>query len=68
MFLNTVIVEAHLARGMSIDDFAPNPSSSNGPDAEYSAIGRLAAIAWPSRASSPWILLCPRPGSPAPSG
>ena len=22
MFLNTVIVEAHLARGMSIDDFA----------------------------------------------
>ena len=46
MFLNTVIVEAHLARGMSIDDFAPNPSSSNGPDAEYSAIGRLARRIW----------------------
>ena len=41
MFLNTVIVEAHLARGMSIDYFAPNPSSSsNGLDAEYSVIGR----------------------------
>jgi hypothetical protein len=26
MFLNTVIVEAHLARGMSTDEFAPNLS------------------------------------------
>ena len=52
MFLNTVIVEAHLARGMSIDDFAPNPSSSslffffNGLDAEYSVIGRVARRIW----------------------
>ena len=48
MFLNTVIVEAHLARGMSIDDFAPKtPSSSkNGLDAEYSAIGRVARRIW----------------------
>ena len=49
MFLNTVIVEAHLARGMSIDDFAPNLSSSsfsNGLDAEYSVIGRVARRIW----------------------
>ena len=50
MFLNTVIVEAHLARGMSIDDFAPNlsssSSSSNGLDAEYSVIGRVARRIW----------------------
>jgi methylmalonyl-CoA mutase len=37
-------VESYLARGMSIDDFAPNLSFffSNGMDAEYSVIGRVA--------------------------
>ena len=49
MFLNTVIVEAHLARGMSIDDFAPNLSFFfffYGLDAEYSVIGRVARRIW----------------------
>ncbi|MEI8258704.1 MAG: methylmalonyl-CoA mutase family protein, partial [Deltaproteobacteria bacterium] len=38
------IVEYYLARGMSIDDFAPNLSFffSNGLDPEYTAIGRVA--------------------------
>jgi methylmalonyl-CoA mutase len=41
-------VEAYLARGMSIDDFAPNLSFffSNGLDAEYSVIGRVARRIW----------------------
>ena len=41
-------VEAYLARGMSIDDFAPNLSFffSNGMDAEYSVIGRVARRIW----------------------
>jgi len=40
--------EAYLARGMSIDDFAPNFSFffSNGLDAEYSVIGRVARRIW----------------------
>jgi len=40
--------EAYLARGMSIDDFAPNFSFffSNGLDAEYSVIGRVARRLW----------------------
>jgi len=47
MFLNTVIVEAHLARGMSTDDFAPNLSFFfYGLDAEYSVIGRVARRIW----------------------
>ena len=41
-------VEAYLARGMSVDDFAPNFSFffSNGMDAEYSVIGRVARRIW----------------------
>jgi methylmalonyl-CoA mutase len=41
-------VEAYLARGMSIDDFAPNLSFffSNGMDAEYTVIGRVARRIW----------------------
>ena len=41
-------VEAYLARGMPIDDFAPNLSFffSNGMDAEYSVIGRVARRIW----------------------
>ena len=46
MFLNTVIVEAHLARGMSIDEFAPNLSFFYGLDAGYSVIGRVARRIW----------------------
>jgi methylmalonyl-CoA mutase len=40
--------EAYLARGMDIDDFAPNLSFffSNGMDAEYSVIGRVARRIW----------------------
>jgi len=43
-------VEAYLARGMAVDDFAPNFSFffSNGMDPEYTVIGR-----WPA-ASGPW--------------
>ena len=41
-------VEAYLARGMDIDDFAPSLSFffSNGMDAEYSVIGRVARRIW----------------------
>ncbi|HUR13780.1 MAG TPA: fused isobutyryl-CoA mutase/GTPase IcmF [Mycobacteriales bacterium] len=41
-------VEAYLARGMRIDDFAPNLSFffSNGMDAEYTVIGRVARRIW----------------------
>ncbi len=41
-------VESYLARGMDIDDFAPNLSFffSNGLDAEYSVIGRVARRIW----------------------
>jgi methylmalonyl-CoA mutase len=41
-------VEAYLARGMDIDDFAPNLSFffSNGMDPEYSVIGRVARRIW----------------------
>jgi methylmalonyl-CoA mutase len=41
-------VESYLARGMDIDDFAPNLSFffSNGMDAEYSVIGRVARRIW----------------------
>jgi methylmalonyl-CoA mutase len=40
--------EYYLSRGMSIDDFAPNLSFffSNGLDAEYSVIGRVARRIW----------------------
>src|SRR5690606_5240879 len=43
--------ESYLARGMKIDDFAPNLSFffSNGMDAEYSVIGRVAGGSGPSR-------------------
>ena len=42
------IVEYYLARGMAIDDFAPNLSFffSNGVDAEYAVIGRVARRIW----------------------
>lgn len=42
------IVEYYLARGMAIDDFAPNLSFffSNGMDPEYSVIGRVARRIW----------------------
>jgi len=42
------IVEYYLARGMTIDDFAPNLSFffSNGMDPEYTAIGRVARRIW----------------------
>jgi len=41
-------VETYLARGMAIDDFAPNLSFffSNGMDPEYSVIGRVARRIW----------------------
>lgn len=41
-------VESYLARGMDIDDFAPNLSFffSNGMDPEYSVIGRVARRVW----------------------
>jgi isobutyryl-CoA mutase len=41
-------VEAYLSRGMDINDFAPNLSFffSNGLDAEYSVIGRVARRIW----------------------
>ena len=41
-------VEAYLARGMNIDDFAPNLSYffSNGMDPEYTVIGRVARRIW----------------------
>ena len=41
-------VEYYLSRGMSIDDFAPNLSFffSNGLDAEYTVIGRVARRIW----------------------
>jgi methylmalonyl-CoA mutase len=42
------IVEYYLARGMNINDFAPNLSFffSNGMDAEYTVIGRVARRIW----------------------
>ncbi len=42
------LVEYYLARGMTIDDFAPNFSFffSNGIDAEYAVIGRVARRIW----------------------
>jgi methylmalonyl-CoA mutase len=42
------LVEAYLARGMNIDDFAPNLSFffSNGMDPEYSVLGRVARRIW----------------------
>jgi isobutyryl-CoA mutase len=41
-------VEAYLARGMAVDDFAANLSFffSNGMDAEYSVLGRVARRIW----------------------
>ncbi|HKO27065.1 MAG TPA: methylmalonyl-CoA mutase family protein, partial [Solirubrobacteraceae bacterium] len=41
-------VEAYLARGMHVDDFAPNLSFffSNGMDPEYTVIGRVARRIW----------------------
>ncbi|MFB3044695.1 MAG: fused isobutyryl-CoA mutase/GTPase IcmF, partial [Acidiferrobacterales bacterium] len=41
-------VEAYLARGMNVDDFAPNLSFffSNGMDPEYSVMGRVARRIW----------------------
>jgi methylmalonyl-CoA mutase len=41
-------VEAYLAHGMAIDDFAPNLSFffSNGMDAEYAVLGRVARRIW----------------------
>jgi methylmalonyl-CoA mutase len=41
-------VEAYLARGMNVDDFAPNLSFffSNGMDPEYTVIGRVARRIW----------------------
>jgi methylmalonyl-CoA mutase len=41
-------VEAYLARGMAIDDFAPNLSLffSNGMDPEYTVMGRVARRIW----------------------
>ncbi|MFI6791205.1 fused isobutyryl-CoA mutase/GTPase IcmF [Nonomuraea sp. NPDC050383] len=41
-------VEAYLARGMNVDDFAPNLSFffSNGMDPEYSVLGRVARRVW----------------------
>ena len=41
-------VEAYLARGMDINDFAPNLSFffSNGMDPEYTVLGRVARRIW----------------------
>jgi methylmalonyl-CoA mutase len=42
------LIEYYLARGLAIDDFAPNLSFffSNGMDAEYAVIGRVARRIW----------------------
>jgi methylmalonyl-CoA mutase len=55
------IVEYYLARGMKIDDFAPNLSFffSNGMDAEYAVIGRVARRIW-ARAMRDVYLAGPR--------
>ena len=44
-------VESYLARGMAVDDFAPNLSFffSNGMDPEYSVLGRVARRIWADR-------------------
>ena len=46
-------VEAYLARGMNVDDFAPNLSFffSNGMDPEYSVMGRVARRIWATSSS-----------------
>ena len=51
-------VEAYLARGMKVDDFAPNFSFffSNGIDAEYTVLGRVARRIWA-------IAMCERYGA-----
>ena len=48
------IVEYYLARGMKIDDFAPNLSFffSNGMDPEYTVIGRVAGVSGRVRCAS----------------
>ena len=48
-------VENYLARGMDIDDFAPNLSFffSNGIDAEYAVIGRVARRIWAKAIKAP---------------
>jgi methylmalonyl-CoA mutase len=55
------IVEYYLARGMKIDDFAPNLSFffSNGMDAEYAVIGRVARRIW-ARAMKDYYKAGPR--------
>jgi isobutyryl-CoA mutase len=55
------IVEYYLARGMKIDDFAPNLSFffSNGMDPEYAVIGRVARRIW-ARAMSELYSAGPR--------
>ena len=49
------IVEYYLARGMQVDDFAPNLSFffCNGMDPEYSVIGRVARRIWAVRHARP---------------
>ncbi len=48
-------VEAYLARGMHIDDFAPNLSFffSNGMDPEYTVLGRVARRIWATAMREP---------------
>ncbi|MEO1576385.1 MAG: methylmalonyl-CoA mutase family protein, partial [Pseudomonadota bacterium] len=50
------IVEYYLARGMNIDDFAPNLSFffSNGMDPEYAVIGRVARRIWARAMRERW--------------
>ena len=49
--LYTNYVESYLARGLKVDDFAPNFSFffSNGIDAEYTVLGRVARELNPNR-------------------
>jgi len=54
-------VEAWLARGMHIDDFAPNLSFffSNGMDPEYTVLGRVARRIWSTTLRNKYITDCP---------
>jgi hypothetical protein len=60
------IVEYYLARGMKIDDFAPNLSFffSNGMDPEYAVIGRVARRIRPRHLRGDHDLICIEHGEP----
>jgi methylmalonyl-CoA mutase len=61
-------VEYYLARGMHIDDFAPNLSFffSNGMDPEYTVIGRVARRIWAVAMKRPLRRQRPQPEAEVP--